>query len=150
MIADRLENLSLYIPIIPQLKDVIAILESDTLASLPLGYHSTDDPTLRYNILHYETVLTDAQRYEIHLRDADVQILLSGCERVDAADRNSFVTTVAYDEKKDVLFGDGQKIASYHAAPDRFVIFFAGEPHAPNLISHENSEVHKVVFKVIV
>lgn len=150
MIIDRIEHLHVYTPAMPQLKEVIAILESGTLDTLPLGSYTTEDPTLRYIIMSYETVLEDPELYEIHRRDADVQILLSGCERMDTADREGFVTTVAYDEAKDALFGEGRKNASYHADRDHFAIFFPGEPHAPNLIDGEERTVKKVVFKVIV
>lgn len=37
MIIDRIENLAKYIPALPQLKEVVAILESGALSTLPLG-----------------------------------------------------------------------------------------------------------------
>lgn len=150
MIIDRLENLPLYIPVLPQLRDVAAILKSDGFDALPLGSHTTDDPTLRYNIMRYETSSKEAERYEVHRREADVQFILTGRERMDAAAKEGFVTTEAYDEAKDAFFGTGQRIASYHADPGHFVIFFPGEPHAPSLIDEESRAVKKVVFKVTV
>ncbi len=150
MIIDRIENLSRYALLLPQLNTIISLIEGGTLHTLPLGSYTTDDPSLRYVIMRYETVLEEPELYEIHRRDADVQILLSGRERMDVADREGFVTTVEYDQSKDALFGTGRKTVSYHADTSHFVLFFAGEPHAPNLIDSEERAVKKVVFKIIV
>jgi len=149
MIIDRLENLAKYTPALPQLQHVVSILESGALLDLSLGSYATDDPSLRYTIMSYETELAEMKAYEIHRRDADVQILLAGRERMDVADSESFVPTGEYSAERDIVFGDGHKIASYHANPSLFVIFFPGEPHAPNLADGEGREVKKVVFKII-
>ncbi len=150
MIIDRIENLSKYIPALPQLKEVVAILESGALSALPLGGYPCDDPSLRYSIMSYETEPAEAKAYEIHRRDADVQILLAGRERMDAADSESFHATGEYSAERDIVFGSGRKIASYHADPSLFVIFFPGEPHAPGITDGDDRAVKKVVFKIIV
>ncbi len=150
MIIDRIENLAKYIPVLPQLEKVVSILASGTLAGLPLGGFATDDPSLRYTIMRYETDLAETKALEIHRRDADVQILLSGRERMDVADRESFATTIEYSGEKDIEFGSGKRIASYWADPSLFVIFFPGEPHAPNIAYGDDRAVKKVVFKIIV
>jgi len=150
MIIDRLENLSKYIPALPQLQHVVSILESGALLDLPLGGYTTDDPSLRYTIMSYEAEAVDERPYEIHRRDTDVQILLAGRERMDVADSESFVPTGEYSAERDIVFGDGHKIASYHADPSLFVIFLPGEPHAPNIADGNDRDVKKVVFKIIV
>jgi biofilm protein TabA len=150
MIIDRLENLAKYIPVLPQLKEVVAILESRALSVLPLGGYLCDDPSLRYTIVSYKTEAVDERPYEIHRRDADVQILLAGRERMDVGDSESFVPTGEYNADRDFVYGNGEKIASYHADPSLFVIFFPGEPHAPNIANGKNRDVKKVIFKIIV
>ena len=150
MIIDRIENLAKYIPVLPQLKEVVAILESGALSTLPLGAYPCDDPSLRYTIMSYETEAVDERPYEIHRRDADVQMLLAGRERMDTGDSESFVPSGEYSAERDIVFGSGRKIASYYADPSLFVIFFPGEPHAPNIAVGDDRAAKKVVFKIIV
>ena len=150
MIIDRIENLAKYIPALPQLEEVVAILESGAPFDSPLGLYTSDGSSLRYTIMSYEAEAVEERPYEIHRRDADVQILLAGRERMDVADSESFVPTGEYSAERDIVFGSGQKIASYHADPSLFVIFFPGEPHAPNIAVGDDRDVKKVVFKIIV
>lgn|GEM_PF-407443 len=117
MIIDRIENLSKYIPALPQLKEVVSIIESGALSVLPLGGYPGTDPSLRYSIMRYESEMVEEKPYEIHHRDADVQILLAGRERMDIGDSESFVPTGEYNTERDIVFGSGRKIAAYHADP---------------------------------
>jgi biofilm protein TabA len=150
MIIDRIENLSKYIPALPQLKEVVSIIESGALSVLPLGGYPGTDPSLRYSIMRYESEMVEEKPYEIHHRDADVQILLAGRERMDIGDSESFVPTGEYNTERDIVFGSGRKIAAYHADPSLFVIFFPEEPHAPGIADGGDRDVKKVVFKIIV
>ncbi len=149
MILDQISQMKNYVSTLPALQQVIEILESGKLDSLELGNYTTEHKNIRYNLFTYMTEKTEASEYEIHRKEADVQILLKGQERMDIASRDMLTTTTAYDDEKDFYMAKGEKLLSYHAKQGSFVVFFPGEPHAPNLVDESSNQVVKVVFKIL-
>ncbi len=149
MILDQISQMKNYVSTLPALQHVIDILESGKLDSLALGSYTTDQKNLRYNLFTYKTEKTEATQYEVHRKEADVQILLKGHERMDIASRSLLTAATAYDDAKDFFMAKGEKQLSYHAKQDSFVVFFPGEAHAPNLVDESSSQVLKVVFKIL-
>lgn len=149
MILDQLSQMKNYVSTLPALQHVIDILESGKLETMELGSYTTEHKNLRYNLFTYKTEKTEASEYEVHRKEADVQVLLKGHERMDIASREMLTATTAYDDEKDFFMAKGEKLLSYHAKPESFVVFFPGEPHAPNLVDETSSQVVKVVFKIL-
>ena len=149
MILDQISQMKNYVSTLPALQQVIEILESGKLDSLELGNYTTEHKNIRYNLFTYMTEKTEASEYEIHRKEADVQILLKGQERMDIASRDMLTATTAYDDEKDFYMAKGEKLLSYHAKQGSFVVFFPGEPHAPNLVDESSNQVVKVVFKIL-
>ncbi|NLE16773.1 MAG: DUF386 family protein [Spirochaetales bacterium] len=150
MIIDKLSDLRRYIPSLPALETVCSVLESGILKTQSFGSYKTDNPSVRYNLFTYHTEKTASDIYEIHQKEVDVQILLSGFERMDIASKDGLQTIEEYNPAKDALFSKGNKAVSYHADTTTFALFFPGEPHAPNLVDGKPTEVVKVVFKILV
>lgn len=149
MILDQITHLKRYVPAIPPLQTVISILESGVLKTQEFGTYKTEDPRVRYNLFTYTTEKQSAEVYEVHQKEIDVQILLSGFERMEVANPSTLQITQPYDEAKDALFGPAQSQVTFHANPSVFALFFPGEPHGPNLVDKESTRVVKVVFKVL-
>ena len=150
MIIDKLSDLRRYIPSLPALETVCSVLESGILKTQSFGSYKTDNPSVRYNLFTYHTEKTASDIYEIHQKEVDVQILLSGFERMDIASKDGLQTIEEYNQAKDALFSKGNKAVSSHADTTTFALFFPGEPHAPNLVDGKPTEVVKVVFKILV
>lgn len=150
MIIDKLANLKAYVPALPALETVISILDSGVLKTQEFGNYKTDNPSVRYNLFTYQTEKTESDSYEIHRKEADVQVLISGFERMDIASNEIQAVVQEYNPDKDALFAISDKLVSYHADTTTFAIFWPGEPHAPNLIDKESTKVVKVVFKILI
>ncbi len=150
MIIDKLSDLGRYVPSLPALETVCTILGSGVLKTQAFGSYKTDNPSVRYNLFTYHTEKTESDIYEIHRKEIDVQILLSGFERMDIASKDGLETVQEYDPAKEAMFSKGRKQVSYHADTTTFALFFTGEPHAPNLVDGQPTEVVKVVFKILV
>lgn len=153
MIFDTLKNISLYESVLPGLATAIQILKTVNLVDKEKGAYTTDDPRCRYNIAEYTTV-SDKQ-FEIHKKEVDVQVMLSGCEKMTLGNRSLCEKSKTYDEEGDVSMIDGDTTASLIATPDLFTIFFVGEPHKPGLtvnpsVQDTGQPVKKVIFKIIV
>lgn len=150
MIIDKVSDLHRYAPALPALKTVCTILESGVLKNQSFGSYKTDNPAVRYNLFTYHTEKTESDIYEIHRKEVDVQILLSGFERMDIASKDGLEIVQEYDPAKEAMFLKGRRQVSYHADTTTFALFFPGEPHAPNLVDGKPAEVVKVVFKILV
>lgn len=149
MILDQISQMENYVSTLPALQHVIDILSSGKLDAMELGSYTTNQKNIRYTLFAYRTEKKEATEYEVHRKEIDVQILLKGYERMDVASGELLTATTAYDEEKDFFMATGEKLLSYHAKQDTFVVFFPGEPHAPNLIDGTPSQVVKVVFKIL-
>ena len=150
MIIDQITNLERYIPSLPALQTVHEILESGKLPSMEYGSSTTDNPKVRYNLFTYTTATPEKLTYELHKKEVDVQILLSGFEAMVIADTSSLKETIGYDASKDASFAEGKQLLTYHATPATFALFFPGEGHACNRIDGDSTDVVKVVFKILV
>jgi len=150
MIVDIIANIRKYVPEIPSLAKVADIIESGLLEGIKPGQYKSDDKHVRYNVFEYDTKEITASKYEVHKKEADVQIILRGKELMKCAWTKPTQMIEAYDEGKDALFVSGITAFTLHAIPETFVIFTPGEPHAPSLLDGESSHVLKVVFKVLV
>ncbi len=149
MILDSLAAIDTYITAFPQLQTVKRILASGLLKDAEPGSYRTDDPSVRYNINAYTTHEKGLAGYEVHHREADVQIILSGKELIDIADASSMKERSPYDSAKDAQFFDGEKLLRYTAFPGTFAVFLPGEAHEPCIISGRPLSVRKVVFKLL-
>lgn len=148
MVFDNLEKMEMYLPVLPKLQKVIDILDRGEVYEQADGHYTTDDPDVRYFISSYETT-TAPGPFEIHKRDTDVQIVLSGKELLALTWRELASTAGAYDEKKDAAFFEGgDPTIVIEGIPGRFVVFLPGEPHKACVAAGEPATVRKLVFKL--
>lgn len=149
MVFDNLDNLEMYIPVLPALRQIIDIMDHDDLYEKKNGHYETKNPKVSYNIMSYDTKSTDAP-FEFHKKNTDVQIVLFGKELLSTSWRELKSISEPYNEKDDYcLVHDIEPISALEGIPGRFAIFFPGELHKAGVISGEVSHVKKVVFKVL-
>lgn len=147
MIFDSLDKLYLYEKSFPSLKTVSEILSEENLLEKAPGSYTTNDCNCRYNICEYNTV-EGPKDFEIHKKEADVQIMLKGEEYMTASDRLLSEKADTYNQEKDIHFVSGPEIIKYTGKPGYFAIFFPGEPHGPGIAIEKSIYAKKVVFKI--
>ncbi len=145
MIFDSIENLALYGSAIPCLSQVLELLESG-MHDIPKGSYSTDTPGLRYNVAQYQPT-TEPKQYEIHKREIDLQVMLSGDEQILTASRALAKEAGPYDSAGDCMLVDGDSNGSSVLTEGTFAVYYPGEPHKPGLFATQQ-EVKKVIFKI--
>ncbi len=148
MIFDTLENLKKYSALIPSIQTVLAVLDGEDLLHKAKGAYVTEDKNCRYNIAEYITSARD-KHFEIHKKELDLQIMLSGCEVMTTASPNLCSKAGPYDESGDCSLVDGKTLSIMTVNVDSFVIFFPGEPHKPGLSDGMEKSVKKVIFKIV-
>lgn len=152
MIWDQIENLSQYD--FPGFDKVVEIIHSCDLKNMSTGSYNTDDRNVRYNVVQYETS-SAPKKYEIHRKEADIQIVIEGAECIDYCSRQEASNAGSYDDEGDFSMLDASKEQTLHLSPGSFAIFFPGEPHKPGLSIPEavnkneyGHKVRKVIFKI--
>ena len=147
MVFDTLDQLEMYIPLLPAIRVVADTMDHDELYDKAPGRYSTRDPKVTYTIYEYMTSAAD-KPFEYHREHSDVMIVLSGQELMSTSWRELKNQSQAFDAKADVGFFQAEPVTVLQAAQGRFAIFLPGEPHKSGIAAGEPSLVKKVVFKI--
>ncbi len=148
MIFDSLDNLELYLPLIPRMRSVIDVMDRGEVYEMECGSYQSKDPHVRYLISSYETESKE-KPYEVHHKATDVEIMLKGEELMSVSWREAVKDADApYDKDGDVQHTTGEPLIVWHAAPGRFALFLPGEPHKGGVAIGLPSKVKKITFKI--
>ncbi|MBQ3728563.1 MAG: YhcH/YjgK/YiaL family protein [Spirochaetales bacterium] len=147
MVFDTLDQLEMYIPLLPAIRVIADTMDHDELYDKAPGKYTTRDSKVTYTISEYMTSTAD-KPFEFHKDHSDVMIILSGQELMSTSWRELKSQSQAFDSKVDVGFFQADPITVLQASQGRFAIFFPGEPHKSGVALGEPSLVKKVVFKV--
>jgi biofilm protein TabA len=140
------------VPMTPLLRKAFDFLQACDLLQLPDGRVDIDGDRVFALVQRYETVRTDAPKYECHRKYIDVQFIVAGEEVICWAPAKQMSVTEAYDAGKDVCFGT---IAAGTWTPVRLeagqlMVLWPEDAHAPKGAAKESSRVMKIVVKVAV
>lgn len=145
MIIDKLENISNYVEIPDFAIEFVNKLASD----LKEGRYNLENDCFA-NIESYNTKLKTAGRFEAHRNFADIQILVSGTERIYYTGVNGLHTKEPYNDSKDIEFFadsiEGKDFVTLDCT--NFVMLYPHEAHAPQIAVFESQKVKKVVLKI--
>ena len=87
--------------------------------------------------------------FEAHRKYIDVQVVLSGEEKIGWHPVDGLIPETEYDEKKDIVFY--QMTAPYgwtRLEPGIFAVYFPADAHLPQIQAVQSLEVKKAVVKV--
>ena len=142
MIYDKLEKIATYSALFSEL---VEYMKKTNLNTLPIGKNEISD-TLFVLVNEYKTSIADTDILENHVKYIDVQVILSGEERV-AVSHNYCEIIKAYDQEADyeLVKANGQL---FRFPENHFMIFFPGEYHRPGISIKDSTKVKKLVFKV--
>lgn len=148
MIFDNLSNAMQYAGLSPRFEKAFRFLTETDLNAL------TERVDLEGNdlyVLPQQPALKTREeaRWEAHRRYADIQVVLSGEERMEYAPMDSLTVTEEYNEAKDVIRFSGEGILLRFRAGD-FAVYFPQDVHKPNLRpADEPAGDRKLVVKVL-
>lgn len=147
MIFDTLENLEMYIPVLPQLKTIAEAMDHDNVYELAPGKYKTPNENVSYEICEYTSSASD-KPFEFHKNTTVVEIVLSGCELMSTTWRELKDQASAFDKKTDTGVFPSEPVTVLQAAQGRFAVFFAGEPYKTGISYAEPVSVKKIIFRV--
>jgi YhcH/YjgK/YiaL family protein len=147
MIIDQLENSRLYAAINVRLAVALSYIQNYDLASLEIGRHPIEEDDIFALVSEYETKDLDNSRWEAHQKYADIQLLISGEEKMGVASPKGMKVNKPYNPEKDIEFYDG-KGDYVILRPGNFAVVFPSDAHLPGIRVDEKVKVRKVVIKV--
>ena len=133
-------------------KKTIEFLRRPDIHNMADGRVDIDGQQVFALVQRYETVITDAPKFEYHRKYIDIQYIVSGEEVIGWAPVEQMTITEAYDLEKDICFGIAPKkeITIVHLQVGQLAVFYPEDGHAPKLAAGLPSAVFKIVVKVAV
>lgn len=126
-----------------------AFLVQHNLTSLAPGrYELEEEAALFASVSDYVTKNEKDALYEAHRKYADIQIVITGEEKIGVVPLAATTPVGSFNEEKDIIFLTAVHDHFRRAAPGRFFIFFPGDAHRPGVKTGENVMVRKIVIKV--
>lgn len=123
-------------------------LNDQNLAELETGRYELEGTDLLVNVNEYVSRNEEDVLFEAHKKYTDIQVVVTGEERIGILPLENTSVTISYDEEKDIMFLTAE-IENYRlAVPGKFFLFFPEDAHRPTVKASENTYVRKVVVKV--
>ena len=147
MVFDTLDQLEMYIPVLPSIRLIADIMDHDDLYEMPCGTYRTKDNKVSYTISEYMTSTSD-RPFEYHTDCCILSVVLKGQELLSTSWREMKKESLSFDREKGLGFVQGEPISVLQATQGRFAVFFPGEPYKSGVAAGESALVKKVVFRV--
>ncbi len=150
MLISDLDHIDHQIALTPGLQKALTFLRRRHLHSLPDGRVEIERDHVFALVQRYETMITDAPKFEYHRKYIDVQFIVSGEEVIGCVPMELMTVTEAYDAGKDICFGTVVKgtWTPAHLQAGQLAVFWPEDGHAPKLAGSTSSPVMKIVVKV--
>jgi len=148
MIVTNIADCKRYNALHPSFARAFAWIGETDLASLPAGRLELDGTDLYCAVSEYRTKPSGVAVWEAHREYIDIQIVVSGVERLDTASLTSLEPKGAYDGQKDFLELTGTAGQSVALFPGELAILFPEDAHCPGM--HPDGITENSVSKVVV
>lgn len=146
MIFDKIYNLKNYHVVSEKLLNFITNLDENT----PEGHYEIDEKSY-VNVDCYDTKSHDKCFPEAHKKYIDIQIILSGKERLDFENIEKLLIKDEYDSQRDVLFFEiPQNNNTVYLEQGSFVMLYPQDAHRPQMTASDTPQkVKKAVVKIL-
>lgn len=133
----------------PVLQQALTLAVGENPQEKTPGRYELQGDNIYMNVMQFATQSPEQKKAELHREYIDIQVLLSGEERI------LFGMTDSARQCEEMHVEDDYQLCSQIAdeqamvlKPGRFVIFMPGEPHKPGCVVQAAMDIKKVVIKV--
>lgn len=146
MIYDKISNWKTYFkhPVFEEIFHLLEAYNGDTENGV---YHHDK---FYFKVMEYDTK-AEADVIETHRKEVDIQLLLSGNERIKMYNMADVEVKKGYDPETDCIFYNkkGEPYTELILSPGYMAVFFPGDPHHPQFrVGTEAEKLKKIVIKV--
>ncbi|MBR6471753.1 MAG: YhcH/YjgK/YiaL family protein [Victivallales bacterium] len=147
MIHDTLANFAQYRALHPRFAAIVPWLEQTALTTLPLGRHEIlPDGEAFANVQEIAPRREEEIPAEVHRKYIDIQIPLSGPERMGWQPLANFPSETEFSEEKDIALASSPASDWVTVNPGEFVVFLPTDVHTPGLVTAAH---RKMIVKVL-
>jgi biofilm protein TabA len=152
MVVTDLEHLAGQVDMTPGMKKALDFLKTAGSKNYADGRVEIDGDRVFALVQSYDTIATDAPKFEGHRKYIDVQFVLSGEEVIGWAMLNRATVTIEYMPDKDVWLGTipAADVTDVRLSAGQAAVLYPIDAHAPKLAAGKPSWVKKIVVKVAV
>jgi len=151
MIIGNVENLHL-VPFLPEkLKVAIEYVREMVTPDTQNGRYQLNNDGSFYLVMENKNRTSDMGKFEYHEKHIDIQLLLSGTEKIAVSTRepHTEITENKLDVSDVAFVSAPAEETSFVLQSGDFAIFYPYEIHKPLCITNGKSEmIHKVVIKI--
>ena len=133
----------------PVLAEALALALTARPQEQAPGRYELHGDDIFMNVMAFNTQPAESKKAELHAQFVDIQLLLSGEERILFASAGAARQCEAWHVEEDYqLCSAMENQQSVTLKPGMFAVFMPGEPHKPGCVVDEVVEIKKVVVKV--
>lgn len=150
MIFDNLKNKELYYKANDKFEEAFSFIDKALNENLVEGKYEIDGKNLYAVISSYTSKAVDVAKFEGHQNYIDIQVVMSGVEKLENIEISDATEKVPYNSEKDVtLYENTDGASTLVAKSGDFAVFFPNDIHKPGMTYGETAtEVKKLVVKV--
>lgn len=123
-------------------------LRETDLTNVALGNYEIDGENVFAIIAENPKKDFDETKWESHRQYQDIQMVITGAEKMGIAEISSLNPTQNYDAETDLIFYTGDTGDFHTAEPGTFFIFFPQDGHRPDIKIEGIETDKKIVVKV--
>jgi YhcH/YjgK/YiaL family protein len=147
MIFDTLKNAPIYAGLSANFAKAFEYLQWTDLSKVATGKYEIDGTEVYAIVNEYTTKDENVAKWEAHEVYTDIQVIISGEERMGYAPIETLKLKEPYNAEKDILFLEGEGIY-LDAKAGTFAVFFPQDAHKPNVDPAGKANVKKVIIKL--
>lgn len=147
MIVDDLHNFDKYIPLNKKFVKVKEFLQTNELNNMHSGSYNIEGRDIYVNIDEYMTKTVTESYPEAHKNYIDIQLIISGHEKIGYGNVETAKTVIEYSHERDIEFFTAE-CEYIKAFSGRFFIFYPQDLHHPCITDCVQSKIKKAVFKI--
>ena len=130
------------------IKECVAFLRENTLATLDLGRYYLGDSGIFVNLMEYDTKNYADGVFEAHRTLADFHVVVCGEETAFYGDVEGMTQGEYHEEGDYLLCETAAAVPSLHLSAGSGVVFMPQDAHMPGITADAPCHVRKAVFKI--
>lgn len=146
MIIDSLSNADRYVDFYPGFREAFDFIRSQDLPNLEPGKSQIPGTGQNVSVIAKPGVTPEEAKFEAHNAHIDIQVCISGSERMGWKPRSTCQNPVGeFNTEKDVIFYQDTPDMYFDLKSGQFAIFFPEDVHAPMI---GEGDIKKIVVKI--
>ncbi|MEG0101040.1 MAG: N-acetylneuraminate anomerase [Citrobacter sp.] len=133
----------------PVLAEALALAKTACPQEKSPGRYELRGDDIFMNVMTFPTQSAESKKAELHTQYVDIQLLLSGEERINFGVADSARACEEQHVEEDYQLCNAiENEQTIIMKPGMFAVFMPGEPHKPGCVVESVAEIKKVVVKV--